>query len=154
MPKPYNKHTIKRDGSGVEVGARGEQAFACWLIKQGVSFVFVGPEKEFHDFDVCGGKIDVKAKERPSGYSDSYEAHVEDRLEEKECDCYVFYSVTDGEVTPCGWMHGEEYWDKATRVTKGEETAPGFIEKANAGKLIYSELHGMDELYSFLQRRS
>ena len=151
MGKPYNRHTIRRDGSGVDAGMRGEQAFACWLIKHNVSFTFIGPEKQFHDFDVLGHKFDVKAKDRPSGYSPDYEAHVEDRLEGEDCDSYVFYSVTDGEVTACGWMPRSEYWEQAKRVIKGDETSPGFKEKADAGKLIYSELRSMDELCTFLQ---
>jgi len=63
---------------------------------------------------------------------------------------YVFASVTNNDVSLMGWMWKTHFWDKAQIVKKGENTGL-FIERADAGKVMYAKMAPMEALWEGLQ---
>lgn len=146
----YNGDTILKGGSGQRAGLIGEMAFAEALAEHRITYQHLGGEAQHHDFLVNGHKIDVKAKQRNVAPSKEYDAHVTASIKDKDCRLYVFASVTEGKPTLMGWMGKEEFWAKAREVKKGELDERGKAERADAGKLKYSALRPMDQLWSRL----
>ena len=127
-------------------------AFAHALAEQRITYQHLGGDKQHHDFLVGGIKIDVKAKQRNVKPSYEYDAHVTASIKDADCRLYVFVSVTDGHPTLMGWCGKEEFWSKAKIVREGELDERGKPERADAGKLRYSELQEMGELWGPLRR--
>lgn len=148
----YNDTTILDDGSGQRAGLIGEMAFAEALAEERITYQHLGGEKQHHDFLVGDIKIDVKAKQRNVPPSDSYHAHVTASIAKKDCRLYVFVNVTDEVPTLMGWMGQKEYWAAAQIVHKGELDERGKAERADAGKLPYSQLRPMEHLWPLLRR--
>jgi len=92
----------------------------------------------------------VKAKQRNVPPSQEYDAHVTASIKNADCRLYVFASVTDGKPTLMGWMGKTEFWDNAREVRKGELDERGKAERADAGKLKYSSLRPMRDLWHHL----
>lgn len=148
----YNDTTILDGGSGQRAGFIGEMAFAEALAEQRISYKHLGGEAQHHDFLVGDIKIDVKAKQRNVPPSIHYDAHVTASIKKKDCRLYVFVSVTDEVPTLMGWMGKKEYWEAARIVREGELDERGKAERADAGKLPYSQLRPMDHLWPLLRR--
>lgn len=146
----YNSTTILDGGSGQRAGLIGEMAFAEALAEQRITYQHLGGESQHHDFLVGDVKVDVKAKQRNVPPSKEYDAHVTASIKDKDCRLYVFASVTEGNPTLMGWMGKEEFWTEARRVKKGELDERGKAERADAGKLKYSKLRPMDQLWPLL----
>lgn len=146
----YNSTTILDGGSGQRAGLIGEMAFAEALAEQRITYQHLGGESKHHDFLVGDVKVDVKAKQRNVPPSKEYDAHVTASIKDKDCRLYVFASVTEGNPTLMGWMGKEEFWTEARRVKKGELDERGKAERADAGKLKYSKLRPMDQLWPLL----
>lgn len=132
----------------------GEMAFAHALAEQRITYLHLGGEAQHHDFLVGDVKIDVKAKQRNVPPSYDYDAHVTASIKDADCRLYVFVSVTNEQPTIMGWCGKEEFWDKAKLVLEGELDERGKPERANAGKLKYSELKSIDDLWCPLRRES
>jgi hypothetical protein len=49
-----------------------------------------------------------------------------------------------------GWCGKDEFWGEAKEVVKGELDERGKAERADAGKLKYSRLRPMDQLWPLL----
>lgn len=153
--KPFNKHTIKRDGSGQHVGTIAELDFTKKLVEERVSFTFLAGEKNGTDLAVLlKGKdgqyayraVDVKAKERNVPPSHDYDAHVNTYLKRHHCNIYVFYSVTDDKPTLMGWCTKEEFWSQCEIVHAGDADGDEFREHRDSGKLKYNKLRPIHTL--------
>jgi hypothetical protein len=147
----YNDTTILENGSGQRAGLIGEMAFAHALAEQRVTYQHLGGDKQHHDFLVGDVKVDVKAKQRNVPPSYDYDAHVTASIKDADCRLYVFVSVTNGQPTLMGWCGKDEFWSKARIVQEGELDERGKPERADAGKLKYSALRNMDELWPLIR---
>lgn len=155
----HNANTILEEGDsrGCYIGDLGEFAFSKALTNNGIEHLCEG-STAFH-YDILSGdvKIDVKSKERTYSYIDrpkrllEDECHVKKDQEEFDCNIYVFASVTAIKpkraqcVQLMGWCYKEEYWDNCYSVRKGDMDGT-WEERADAGKLLYSELKPMQNL--------
>lgn len=151
--RAFNRHTICPAGSGQRPGNLAEQEFMRWLQSHSIPFRFIGPLKGHSDFITAKRRrlrFDVKAKKRNVQPEPHHEGHVEYRLRETDCDAYIFASVTEDVVTLMGWTTCAEFWRLCEFVVKQEQDSHGFIEKADAGKLRYSEMRPMEELEQWL----
>ena len=146
----YNATTILDGGSGQRAGLIGEMAFAEALAENRITYQHLGGEAQHHDFLVGDIKIDVKAKQRNVPPSQEYDAHVTASIKNADCRLYVFASVTEGKPTLMGWMGKKEFWGKAKEVREGELDERGKAERADAGKLKYSKLRPMKDLWPHL----
>jgi hypothetical protein len=151
--KPYNAMTILSDGSGQIAGWQAESVFAQELMARKISFTYTGCKPLPYDFVVHGTKdvtLDIKAKKRNVQPSVQQEGHV--CLDQKSYPVqgYVFASVTNNDVSLMGWMWKTHFWDKAQIVKKGENTGL-FIERADAGKVMYAKMAPMEALWEGLQ---
>tara|TARA_R110000803_G_C11839337_1_gene304375 strand:- start:18 stop:602 length:585 start_codon:yes stop_codon:yes gene_type:complete len=154
----YNQHTIKEGGDirGKYTGNIGEFFFSEALQKNNIDHCCVGSSIHSHDFVVGSITIDTKAKERTYSYIDrpgrldADEGHIALNQEGFACDIYVFASShASSSAEPAqsvqfiGWISKASFWKQCQRVGKGEETAPNFFERADAGKLPYKKLSPM-----------
>lgn len=126
-------------------------AFAHALAEQRITYLHLGGEAQHHDFLVGDVKIDVKAKQRNVPPSYDYDAHVTASIRDADCRLYVFVSVTNEHPTIMGWCGKEEFWSGAKIVSKGEPDERGKPERADAGKMKYSQLRKPDSLWPFLK---
>ena len=145
----YNQFTIRESGEGQLIGRAAEQEFAAILIQKRFTFEYVAAECGPVDFKVNGWSIDIKCKQRNVRAKDHYEAHVDWRLRDKECDFYVFASHCC-EFEWMGYIRKRRFWEQAVRVEKGE-LRQGFTEKEDAGKLAYEQLSPIDGLFDGLR---
>lgn len=147
----YNQFTIRENGEGQIVGRAAEQEFSCMVIQKGCVFSYHGPSRTPFDFQISDVTIDLKCKERNVDALPHYEAHVDWRLRNKDVHLYVFASY-NGRFQWLGWIGKKQFWEKAVRVERGE-LRDGFTEREDAGKLAYSELRPMDELFEKLKEK-
>ena len=163
--KPYNRMTIKRDGTGPVVGDAAEKHFRDMLALHEKLFLWTAEDKGDFDFvtitDFFGETftIDVKCKERKKRHSVQDDAHVTKAQEDYKVDAYVFYSaIADDkqqygfDLKPMGWCVKDNFWKGAKRVKKGDKDG-GWCEHVDAGKLKYTELQSLDDLLESLQGR-
>ena len=161
--KPYNRMTIKRDGSGPVVGDAAEKHFRDMLAQHEKLFLWTAEDKGDFDFvtitDFFGETftIDVKCKERKKRHSVQDDAHVTQAQQDYEVDAYFFYSgISDDsqqygfDLKPMGWCMKDEFWKNAKRVKEGDVDGV-YRERADAGKLKYEALRNPDDLLTHLQ---
>jgi hypothetical protein len=114
-----NRHTIREDGrvSSI-VGNLGEICFQK-MFPQAERISDFNFEA---DFWLKGKHIDVKTKDRNCYVEAHYEASVEARQKDFDCDWYAFYSYNKPEQTMefCGWYPKEQYFEDARRASTGD----------------------------------
>lgn len=157
----FNRHTILQDGRGQIAGRIGEAEFAKQLCFHAPQFCWSGPEKTPYDFIVrlkpdVSVTIDVKTKKRNVPVQNHYSAHVTLSQRNYDVDVYVFANETKGCVSLMGWCSKNWFWDHAVIVSEGDREQAGnsFEERDEAGKLLYSELRPMKEMWEKLDSYS
>lgn len=155
--RKYNKNTILDDGKGQIAGRMGEAEFSKLLCFYAPSFVWLGSEAGHYDFIIKttnerAFSVDVKTKSRNVPVQSSYSAHVTMSQRDYDVEVYVFANETDGEVSMMGWCTKNWFWGNARIVQAGEsgEHDGGFVEREAAGKVLYSELRPMEEMWERL----
>ena len=112
-----NKHSIKSDGRNLEAGNYAEVIF--WRMYP--SARRISDIDRQADFVLSGKRIDVKAKDRMGPATGQYEASIEDRQRDYNCDFYAFFSYNRPALIMefCGWISKKEYFKKAIKVLRG-----------------------------------
>ena len=161
-PSFVNSRTIRaNDDGGRYIGNLTEFALSKALASNAIDHECVGARKYSHDIEAGTLTIDTKAKARNYSYIERLdrlsldEAHVKNDQMDFECDIYVFSSVnllpcgTADKVQLVGWIRKDLFWEYSYSVKEGDLDG-SFVEAADAGKLPYSKLNKMPDLYDCL----
>lgn len=148
-PKPFNKNTI--DPKGQECGLICERAFAQSCALANLSYAHLIGNKVGYDFIHYIGKdrvtVDVKGKERNVDAKPEYMAHIHDSQRDHKVDYYVFanWNKQTKAIQFMGYILKDSFWFFAEPVKQGESDSDGFVQRADAHVLPYSELVPMSQ---------
>lgn len=110
-----------RGKEGKKVGFMAELKFLKWCNHVGLDCSLTDTHND--DFDVCGFKVDVKAKQRSVFAKPNYEASVwEFSLTHQQPDYFVFTSQKGSSLVELlGYISYEDFMNKSRAMKKGED---------------------------------
>ena len=151
----FNRHTICENGEGQIAGRFGEAEFAKLLCLHSPSFSWMGGQAGPVDFivrlnDSKSVTVDVKTKRRTVTAKPYYDAHVTLSQKDYDVDVYVFASMNERDsnsIELLSWCTKRWFWENARIVSAGDIDKDGYAEEADAGKIKYSEMMPMNQLW-------
>ena len=130
----------------------GEGNIAGFLGEEVANSLIKGEISNTYDYDIVHQtksqdiKYDVKTKRCTSAPKPYYECSIAAYNTKQACDRYIFVRVEWvhgkwGRAWVLGWLDSDEYFDKATRLNKGEiDRSNGYVVKADCYNVRISDL--------------